>query len=327
MSHNFSPFNFWGLFSAAMGALIAAYFTVTPTRANWVRITVGIFALWILANILYKLIPFENTDENPAPSWSEPKRSPTANDAIRITAGIVVISMVGFLSYKLVPFEYASQNQFQTSIEAKPAPTPAVIPSPTTKPLCAKDLVECQTTVKRDFDSADAWQKLGDAYAAFGRLSQADGAYGVSCLTDGGSGNTGHRPLSKVSICKIVCTMGIRDDEWVGKLGIAAHDIGEESVAQALFVMASSFDPGDPKWPAKIDPVGGLRVRRGPAWKWSEQDGGFGKVGTLTGRRDSEGWVEVKWDNADPNAAPGWYRWDEENCKCCDLSTVSDYCQ
>tara|TARA_B110000208_G_scaffold45824_1_gene60773 strand:+ start:214 stop:1413 length:1200 start_codon:yes stop_codon:yes gene_type:complete len=37
----------------------------------------------------------------------------------------------------------------------------------------------------------------------------------------------------------------------------------------------------------------GLRVKRGPAWKWSQQDGGGPGV---ISKLDSKGWVGVKWD-------------------------------
>eukprot|EP00002_Diphylleia_rotans_P018099 TRINITY_DN3506_c0_g1_i4.p1 TRINITY_DN3506_c0_g1~~TRINITY_DN3506_c0_g1_i4.p1 ORF type:complete len:1850 (+),score=318.73 TRINITY_DN3506_c0_g1_i4:3274-8823(+) len=39
----------------------------------------------------------------------------------------------------------------------------------------------------------------------------------------------------------------------------------------------------------------GLRVRRGRDWKWGDQDGGVGCLGTLV-RPDSTGWWRVKWD-------------------------------
>lgn len=38
------------------------------------------------------------------------------------------------------------------------------------------------------------------------------------------------------------------------------------------------------------------RVKRGPDWKWGEQDGGAGKLGTIQGELDDDGWVKVRWD-------------------------------
>ena len=38
------------------------------------------------------------------------------------------------------------------------------------------------------------------------------------------------------------------------------------------------------------------RVKRGPSWKWGDQDGGDGKLGTLFKVPDHEGWVAVRWD-------------------------------
>ena len=40
----------------------------------------------------------------------------------------------------------------------------------------------------------------------------------------------------------------------------------------------------------------GLRVVRGPDWKWSDQDKGEGNLGTVVEVR-SAGWVEVQWDH------------------------------
>ena len=39
------------------------------------------------------------------------------------------------------------------------------------------------------------------------------------------------------------------------------------------------------------------RVVRGPSWKWGNQDGGEGSVGTVCKVKDN-GWVEVKWDES-----------------------------
>ena len=44
----------------------------------------------------------------------------------------------------------------------------------------------------------------------------------------------------------------------------------------------------------------GARVRRGPDWKWGDQDGGAGNAGTIT-EVDSDGWVRVKWDKGSSN--------------------------
>ena len=40
----------------------------------------------------------------------------------------------------------------------------------------------------------------------------------------------------------------------------------------------------------------GDRVRRGPDWKWGDQDGGAGNAGTITEAANANGWVGVKWD-------------------------------
>ena len=51
----------------------------------------------------------------------------------------------------------------------------------------------------------------------------------------------------------------------------------------------------------------GTRVRRGPDWKWGEQDGGPGSLGTVTGDSGG-GWIDVKWDNGRENN----YRWGKD---------------
>jgi hypothetical protein len=44
----------------------------------------------------------------------------------------------------------------------------------------------------------------------------------------------------------------------------------------------------------------GDRVRRGPDWRWGDQDGGTGNAGTIT-EVDSDGWALVKWDKGGSN--------------------------
>ena len=46
----------------------------------------------------------------------------------------------------------------------------------------------------------------------------------------------------------------------------------------------------------------GVRVARGPHWRWGDQDGGVGGVGTVTGRADESGWCTVTWDQGGSNA-------------------------
>jgi len=46
----------------------------------------------------------------------------------------------------------------------------------------------------------------------------------------------------------------------------------------------------------------GVRVARGPHWRWGDQDGGVGGVGTVTGRADESGWCKVTWDHGRSNA-------------------------
>ena len=58
----------------------------------------------------------------------------------------------------------------------------------------------------------------------------------------------------------------------------------------------------------------GLRVVRGPDWKWGEQDGGEGTIGTVTSlctaTESRPGTVTVNWDSG----STGQYRGGPENC-------------
>jgi len=45
----------------------------------------------------------------------------------------------------------------------------------------------------------------------------------------------------------------------------------------------------------------GARVSRGPHWRWGDQDGGVGGVGTVTGPYDEDRWCKVAWDHGSSN--------------------------
>eukprot|EP00106_Octopus_bimaculoides_P005676 XP_014773118.1 PREDICTED: probable E3 ubiquitin-protein ligase HERC2 [Octopus bimaculoides] len=60
----------------------------------------------------------------------------------------------------------------------------------------------------------------------------------------------------------------------------------------------------------------GVRVKRGPHWKWGNQDGGNGNLGTVTNQKTSNGWVSVQWDVGHTNL----YRVGYDNS--CDLIIV-----
>jgi hypothetical protein len=42
-------------------------------------------------------------------------------------------------------------------------------------------------------------------------------------------------------------------------------------------------------------------VKRGPNWKWDDQDGGLGCVGTVTKLDVQPLWVRIKWDSGGEN--------------------------
>jgi hypothetical protein len=52
----------------------------------------------------------------------------------------------------------------------------------------------------------------------------------------------------------------------------------------------------------------GTRVRRGRDWKWGDQDGGVGCVGSVTvDQKPGDPWVKITWDNGHSNS----YRYGE----------------
>lgn len=62
----------------------------------------------------------------------------------------------------------------------------------------------------------------------------------------------------------------------------------------------------------------GARVMRGPDWKWDDQDGGLGRVGTVVQAPTDQEWVRVAWDAAPENA----YRWGHEGAHDLMLATA-----
>ncbi|GAB1603386.1 uncharacterized protein LOC115216771 [Argonauta hians] len=62
----------------------------------------------------------------------------------------------------------------------------------------------------------------------------------------------------------------------------------------------------------------GVRVKRGPHWKWGNQDGGIHSLGTVVDKRTANGWVSVRWDNGHSNL----YRVGFQNS--CDLIIVGN---
>ena len=57
--------------------------------------------------------------------------------------------------------------------------------------------------------------------------------------------------------------------------------------------------------PAAVPLPVGTRVKRGPDWKWEDQDGGVGGLGTVVKAPTAQDWARVEWDAGDANT----YRW------------------
>jgi hypothetical protein len=84
---------------------------------------------------------------------------------------------------------------------------------------------------------------------------------------------------------------------------------------QKWWYTADAVDPADTPPSGKGDVVtqrtilAGRRVRRGPDWKWEEQDGSG--VGVIQGPAEKDGWVSVHWESGGKNAyrvsGPGEY--------------------
>ncbi len=65
----------------------------------------------------------------------------------------------------------------------------------------------------------------------------------------------------------------------------------------------------------------GMRVVRGPDWKWNDQDqNGPGTVTQGSGESSSDDWIRVRWDHGSSNG----YRWGAENCF--DLVVIAPPC-
>ena len=83
--------------------------------------------------------------------------------------------------------------------------------------------------------------------------------------------------------------------------------IDEESAQEleSLTRHEDAIDPSSYRGPLNV----GDRVRRGPDWKWDDQDGGEGELGTIKRAPDENTWAQVEWDSGGSNS----YRWGQED--------------
>lgn len=79
-----------------------------------------------------------------------------------------------------------------------------------------------------------------------------------------------------------------------------ASDVGRDAA-----VDAQAWQTGPQAGPLVV----GDRVRRGPDWKWGEQDGGAGTLGTVVTAPTATEWAKVEWDGGIANT----YRWGHED--------------
>ncbi|CAB3980321.1 E3 ubiquitin- ligase HERC2 [Paramuricea clavata] len=82
--------------------------------------------------------------------------------------------------------------------------------------------------------------------------------------------------------------------------------LGAMLIGAALEDSDDDDDDGDSKSYPTPPPLG-TRIRRGPQWKWGDQDGRG--VGTIVKHSDTKGWVDVRWDNGRKNS----YRFGKDN--------------
>ena len=90
---------------------------------------------------------------------------------------------------------------------------------------------------------------------------------------------------------------GADEDGWVRvKWDVGGEDNYRVGAGGSYDLMLESSTPPSVQ-PGEVlrSPMVGVRVRRGPDWRWDEQDGGAGHLGTTT-KRSHEGWVTVRWD-------------------------------
>ena len=87
---------------------------------------------------------------------------------------------------------------------------------------------------------------------------------------------------------------------WVGDS--IGFDVSVQAAADARWT--SCVPEAAPAPPLESLPVG-TRVKRGPDWKWDEQDGGAGELGTVVRAPTRDEWARVEWDLGGANT----YRW------------------
>jgi hypothetical protein len=92
------------------------------------------------------------------------------------------------------------------------------------------------------------------------------------------------------------------EEEWcckVQNIGCASEVSAEEDPPTATGAAHSRFDCDEPRYtagkPLRTAVHAGVRVQRGPDWKWEDQDGGSGTTGKTTGEESKVGWVKVRW--------------------------------
>ena len=153
-----------------------------------------------------------------------------------------------------------SDTEWQGKLIAAPAAmeeaTPAELPTPPAErptPAAGQSAVERLTRqVRNNVSDDEAWGDLGDAHAAAGNGSTAEGCYAVALMIDPSDGEwQGHSP-SLARAVTVLRQLNVTDDELIGDLGDVAGGRGESTAARALYELALELDPSDGEWQGKV---------------------------------------------------------------------------
>lgn len=127
------------------------------------------------------------------------------------------------------------------------------------------------------------------------------------------------KPSSTSERIEIVPTLSKREaitNCWV--VTYFLHETGEVKISLSVCETEAEGSPFTLQ-AERMELRRGMRVMRGPDWKWGEQDGGMGSKGEVVDVK-ANGWVIVKWQNT--RQKPSDYRWGAQSAY--DLTIVKE---
>ena len=153
------------------------------------------------------------------------------------------------LALELDPGDAEWQGKLITPPAAMEEAPPAERPTP---PAGQSAVERLTRQVRNNVWDDEAWGDLGDAHAAAGNRSTAEGCYAVALMIDPSDGEwQGHSP-SLARAVTILRQLNVTDDELIGDLGDVAGGRGESTAARALYELALELDPSDGEWQGKV---------------------------------------------------------------------------